>query len=136
MKSFHKKLLKFEFIRYVLVGGLATIIDWMVFYILVILLGLYYQFSLVISFSLGATTNYAFNKIFTFKCKSRKIISQFSLFSVIAVISLLLSMFLMFFLVDIILLEKMLSRILTTVIMLIINYSMNKYITFNKRLFK
>ena len=74
------RLLKFEFIRYTLVGGIATIMDWSIFYIFAIILGIYYQIALVISFVIVGITHYTLSKIFTFKCKSKKIIKQFSLF--------------------------------------------------------
>jgi putative flippase GtrA len=136
MEELIKKLTKIEFIRYFIVGVIATIVDWGSFYILALRINFYYQFSLILSFSLGATTNYILNKIFTFRCKSKQIIGQFSVFIIISIFSLLLSMAIMFILIDLILLHKMVSRIVTTFIMLGVNYYMHKFITFNKRFFR
>ena len=136
MKELIKKLTKIEFIRYFIVGVIATIVDWGSFYILALRINFYYQFSLILSFSLGATTNYTLNKIFTFRCKSKQIIGQFSVFIIISIISVFLSMIIMFILIDLILLHKMFSRIFTTFIMVGVNYYMHKSVTFNKRFFK
>ena len=130
------KLLELEFIRYVLVGGFATIIDWSLFYIFAIALEVYYQIALIISFSTAIMVHYIFNKIFTFRCKSKKIIKQFSLFLATAIISLFLSMLIMFFLIEVVLVGKMTSKILTTGILLIVNYVFHRDITFNKRFFE
>ncbi|MFA5856732.1 MAG: GtrA family protein [Candidatus Pacearchaeota archaeon] len=130
------KAIEYKFIRYVLVGGFITLIDWALFFILAKKLGLYYQFALVIGFSIASICHYSLSKLFTFRCKSNKIGTQFSVFVLIAIGSLLLNMLLMFFFIDIMTLEKMTSRVITTFIMLFVNYSMNSYITFNKKIFK
>ena len=64
-----------------------------------------------------------------------KILKQILLFYFIVVISLLYSMFFMFVFVDLLFLNKMLSRILTTFIILILNYFLHSRLTFNKRFF-
>lgn len=124
-----------QFAKFALVGGIATGIDWGLFYILALKLNLYYQLSLIISFSSSAIFNYSFNKIFTFKSKSKKIIKQFFTFFVLSIIALLLSMLLMFIFIEVVSLEKMFSRILTTAIILFFNYAVHRSITFNKRFF-
>ena len=130
------KLLKPEFIKYLLVGGFATILDWSLFYLFAITLNTHYQIAIVISFLIAGTTHYTLNKIFTFKCKSRKILKQYFLFISTAIVALFLSMLIMFVLVDVILIEKMTSKILTTGILLMVNYTIHKNITFNKRFFR
>ncbi len=130
------RVMKIKFIRYFTVGVLATIVDWSAFYICAILLNFYYQPSLVIAFSLGSLTNYILNKSFTFECTSEKILKQFSVFMIIATSTLLLSMLVMFILIDLLAVDKMISRVLTTFLMLVINYLLHKNLTFNKRFFK
>jgi putative flippase GtrA len=126
---------KFKFARHILTGGIATIIDWTMFYALAIIIGIYYQIALIISIATASITNYILSKTFTFKCKSKKIIPQFFLFSIIVIIYLLLSILLMTLFVESLNLHKMTSKILTTGIMLIINYNLHKHITFNKKFF-
>ena len=129
------KLFKYKLVRFSICGGLATLIDWTLFYFLAIKLMIYYQLSLIISFSLSAFVNYSINKLFTFRCRSKKIFRQILLFYFIVMISLLYSMFFMFVFVDLLLWDKMLSRIFTTFITLILNYIMHSNLTFNKKFF-
>jgi putative flippase GtrA len=133
--SLYKRLTNVEFIRYFIVGVVGTAVDWGIFYALALPLNVYYQLSLVASFSSGAVTNYILNKTFTFRCKSNKIFRQFSVFFSIATACLLLSIVFMFIFVDLMMLHKMVSRIITTFIILGIGYLMQKNITFNKRFF-
>jgi len=135
IKSIYKSLTKFEFIRYVLVGGTATLIDWILFYIFALKLTFHYQIALIISFSTATLTHYILSKKFTFKCQSKKILKQIFLFFMISIISLSISIFIMFIFIDLILISKMLSRVLTTGILLIVNYLIHKNITFNKKFF-
>jgi len=132
----YKKLIQVRFIRYFIAGIGATVVDWGTFYILAIVLGLYYQFSLIIAFTFGTAANYALNKIFTFRCQSPKVVAQFSVHIVVASISLLISSGWMFLFVDVLDIHKMTSRMTTSAIMLAINYFMVKSLTFNKRFFK
>jgi putative flippase GtrA len=136
VENYVKKIIGIEFVRYAIAGATGTLVDWGSFYTLVTIIQVHYQASLIVSFSLGAITNYILNKYFTFKDKSRQIVGQFSIFFTISIVSLIASMGIMFLFVDLILMHKVLSRIITTFIMLLANYIMHKYITFNKRIFK
>lgn len=150
MKSFHNSmnqlikklldkieiLLNLELIKFFIVGGLSTIIDWSTFYLIGIVFGIHYILSLLIAYTFGAITNYSLNKIFTFKNKSKKIALQFITFFSLALISLFISILIMFTFVEIFNLHEMVSRIITTFIVFIINFFMHKFITFNKKIFK
>ena len=142
IKFIKKVLLKFqdiinlEFIKFFIVGGISTLIDWLFFFLIGIYLNIHYQISLIISYTLGGITNYSLNRYYTFQNKSKKIALQFLTFFSLALVSLFLSMLVMFIFVDILNLHRMLSRILTTAIIFIFNYLMHKFITFNKNLFK
>lgn len=135
IKPIYKNLIKSEFIRYILVGGTATLIDWILFYIFALKLIFHYQIALIISFSTATIVHYILSKKFTFKCRSKKIIKQISLFFLISILSLSISIFIMFIFIDLVLIPKMISRILTTGILLIVNYLIHKNITFNKKFF-
>jgi len=130
-----KKLINIEFLRYVIAGGFATIVDWATYYCMAIVFSFHYQFALIVAFSMGSAANYAANKFFTFKCKSKKIVGQVSVHFTISICSLIMSMGIMYLLIDFSGGNKMTGRIITTIIMLALNYLMHKYITFNKRVF-
>jgi len=133
--GFLRRTLGSSFLKYFTVGVVGTSVDWTIFYMLAIILGFYYQFSLVFSFFMGAATNYLLNKLFTFRCRSRRIARQFAAFFSIALVCLLLSMALMYLFVDVSGAQKMPSRVLTTFLMLFVGYVLQKKITFNMRFF-
>lgn len=126
--------IQIKFLRYLLVGGVATLADWISFYLLAEVGGIHYQLSLLTSFSVGAIINYSFNKVFTFKCKSKKIFKQFLLYILVLVMYLVITIFVMFIFVNLFSLEKMTSRILTTITTVFIHYLLHKNITFNKKI--
>jgi len=125
-----------QFIRYIVAGAIATCIDWGFFYGLVNITHVRYPLALIISFTLGSLTNYVLNKLFTFHCPSKKIAGQAALHLSISAFSLSLSIGMMMFWVEFFKLDPMMGRIITTIIMLILNFIMHKYITFNKEFFK
>lgn len=126
-----KKLSKFAFI-----GGLATLLDWTIFYLLAIRAEVFYLVALIISFSTSAFFNFYLNKRFTFKNKSKKVIAQLSVFLVIASASLFLSILIMIIFVEYWQINKIVSRIITTSLVFFINYFVHKSLTFNPRIFK
>ena len=128
-------IFKHEFLRFLFVGGTSTIVDWGMFYLFAIILLVHHEISLVISSLSGFIVNFSMNKLFTFKCKSKKIIRQFSAYLLIAIIVLLISMLLLYLFVDILSFDKMLSRIFITLLMIPANYVIHKTFTFNKRFF-
>ena len=134
-KKLIKKLFEKEFIRFGFVGGVSTLVDWTIFFILAITINLNYQIAVVSSYLCGAIVNYTLNKLITFKSTSKKIAHQFGIFIGIATISLFASMGLMFTLIELATLDKMTSRIITTGIIFIANYFLHKHITFNKKWF-
>jgi putative flippase GtrA len=135
MKKLIKSTLKRDFVRFFIVGGISTIVDWIVFYLLAFLALSHYQLALVVGFSCGAITNYSLNKTYTFKSKTKKIASQFTIFILFATGALILSIGLMYLFIDLLIIHKMISRIITTGIIFVINYFVHKNITFNKKYF-
>jgi putative flippase GtrA len=124
-----------QFAIYVVMGGTATGADWLSFYSLNVLGGFSYLFAVVLSFSLGAMINYLLNKFITFKDQTPQIIAQIGVYSLICAIALLCSVLLMFVLIEWVKLWPMPARIVTTGIMLILNFLFHKFITYNQRFY-
>ena len=132
----YRYLLQNRFFKYFIVGGVATIVDWGAFWIALNLLILNYILSVAISFTLGSITNYIFNKIFTFQDKSKRITSQAATHLLISAVSLMTTMGMMRVLVGNLHFLSMPARIVTSIIMLAVNFFLHKNITFNRRIFK
>lgn len=121
--------------RYLLVGGLSTLVDWGVYYLLAIAVGWHYLTSLLVAQVLAAAVHYSLNKVFTFRCTSRQILRQIGAHALVSVAYLLVSMGLMYVLVDMLGLDKMLSRVATTGVMILASYFLHRAVTFNERFF-
>lgn len=118
---------------YIFVGLLATLVDWTTFAVSVKFL--HYQVALLLALGAGSLTHYSSNKIYTFKCHSRKYGSQLSLYFLLVGFTILISMGIMGGLIKFLGINKISARILTTGLMLFPNYLLHKYITFSKRIF-
>jgi putative flippase GtrA len=125
-----KRLFKNKFFRYVIIGGSATLIDWIVFYLLITKFNIYYQISLFLSFILATSFHFIFSKIFVFESKSKKVLLEICKFLSVAIFSLFMSSIFMYIFVEVIIIEKMISKIITSGLLLFINYNLNKRITF------
>ncbi len=130
-----RKVERIEVFRYAVAGAIATAAEWGTFYLLAVAADVYYQFGVAISLVTGAATNYLVNKTYTFKNKSREIVSQFTLHLGVSAFSWSVHMGVMFVLVDLISVDKMLSKVVATAIMLLPNYVMYKYTVFNPQFF-
>lgn len=124
-----------EFLPYFFIGTIATIIDWGLFWISVNSLNLHYEIALILAYVTAGLFHFVANKIITFKCQSKQIGSQYSVYVLVTTSTLLLSMAIIAILVNLLLLDKMLARILTTLLMLIPNFLLHKHITFSKKIF-
>ena len=125
-----------QFSRYLVSGGVATATDWCVFWLLATRLQLNYQGSLVLAFTAGALVNYTITKLFVFRCTSRQVPRQLTVYFTVTLATLLLSMLCMYVCVQLLAWPKLPSRMLTTGAMLPVNFLLHKLITFNRALFR
>ena len=125
-----------EFGVYFVVGGIATLIDWSVYALCLRVLGDHrYLMAVMISIGLAGLFHYLANKHLTFQCRSRSIGTQIPVYMGVAVLGLGMSMGILRLLVGNAGLPPMAGRICTTMLMLVPNYLMHKYLTFNKKIF-
>ena len=124
-----------QFAVYTVMGGTATAVDWLSFYFLNIMGGFSYLFAVILSFSLGALINYLLNKFITFKDQTRQIIAQIGVYGFICALSLLGSIILMYVLVEWVRLWSMVARMVTSGIMLVLNFLVHKFITYNQQIY-
>lgn len=124
-----------EFMVYLIIGAIATVIDWSLFTVAVSYFDIYYQISLCISVGTATMFHYMANKLVTFKCSSKKIASQVSVYGMVSMMSLFGTMAVMCVLVNDLMLTKIMSRIATTGLMVLPNYLLHKYVSFNKKIF-
>ena len=129
----YKKNIIKEFFKFAIVGGIGTIINISILYLLTEKVGIYYMFSAIISFIIAMTSNFILNKVWTFKenikLKAGKKYLQFGLVSIIA---LFVNLIFLYLFTEILGIYYIFSQILAIGIALIINFLGNKLWTFSK----
>ena len=136
MKLLNKANIK-QFISYFFVGGVAAIVEWVMFFIFANVLQINYFVSTVIAFIFSTTANWILGRITTFKdnntYKDKKAKEAFLVF-VVSAIGLLFNLILMYLFVTVMgfdsSLGKTLSKIAATGIVFIWNFLIRKLVTY------
>lgn len=136
MKLLNKANLK-QFISYFFVGGVAAIVEWVMFFIFANVLQINYFVSTVIAFIFSTTANWILGRITTFKdnntYKDKKAKEAFLVF-IVSAIGLLFNLILMYLFVTVMgfdsSLGKTLSKIAATGIVFIWNFLIRKLVIY------
>ena len=136
MKLLNKANIK-QFISYFFVGGVAAIVEWVMFFIFANVLQINYFVSTVIAFIFSTTDNWILGRITTFKdnntYKDKKAKEAFLVF-VVSAIGLLFNLILMYLFVTVMgfdsSLGKTLSKIAATGIVFIWNFLIRKLVIY------
>lgn len=122
---------RIQFLRYIFVGGAATIVDMGSLYILTSIMGLNYLISAAIAFILGVATNYLLCIAWIFESTGR-VKKEIILFVVIGVGGLILNEVIIWLLVEEAKLYYMLAKTVAVVIVLVWNFGMRKKYVFTQ----
>lgn len=122
-----------QFFRYAFVGGIATIVDWLVQYF-VTLRGVHYLLSAVLAFVVGLICNFSLSKLFVFKGQTAKVgfIAELLSYGTIGLVGLVLTMILMYIITDILGIYFMIGKIVATFIVLFWNYISRKILLYER----
>ena len=116
-----------QIFKFIIVGGIATIIDWIIYYLLYNFLNINPLLSNIMSFTVSVIYNYLASVKWVFNINKdknkRKTFMEFILFSIIG---LLISEVLLFIMINKININKMLSKIISTMIVMIFNFITRK----------
>ena len=133
MKDFQlQRSLTSSFVFFLICGGISTLFDWGSFYLANYIIKLHYLMAVSLSFSIGSIFNFFSNKYLTFKNYYNKITLQMGVFYVGVITALFLTWVQMFIFINYIHLSPMVSRMVTTFIILIYNFIYHSFITFGK----
>lgn len=128
-----KKLVldKKQFILYSIIGFSGAFIDFVVFIVLIKVFSLNAIIANAISISLGITNNFILNSIFNFKVKD-KLKQRFIKFYLIGLFGFFISSLIIYILKEVLGVDPIISKLCSIVIVVILQYSLNKRITFKK----
>ncbi len=127
-----------EFINYVIVGGLTTLVSMVIFYgsTWTFLDGndaLELQIANVISWTGAVIFSYFANRIFVFESKEKNILKEFFAFISSRLLTLLLDMGTMFVLSTLLQVNYNISKIIAMVLVTVGNYVISKVFVFKKK---
>ena len=127
-----------EFINYVIVGGLTTLVSMVIFYgsTWTFLDGndaLELQIANVISWTGAVIFSYFANRIFVFESKEKNILKEFFAFISSRLLTLLLDMGTMFVLSTLLQVNYNISKIIAMVLVTVGNYVISKVFVFRKK---
>lgn len=121
-----------QFFRYVFVGGIATVVDWGILFLLTDFARIHHLISAVIAFTGGLITNFFLSRLLVFKANEARVNAamEFLSYTLIGIIGLGITELILFLLTDCGQLHYMLSKVIATVIVLAWNYIARKLIVY------
>ena len=127
-----------EFIRYIIIGGLTTLVSLGVYYLLVYTIlnpdiPFELQLTNIISWIVSVTFAYFTNRSFVFKSRDKSNFKEVLEFYLSRVSTLVLEMILMYLLVTVLHFNDKIIKIIAQVIVILANYILSKFIVFKKR---
>lgn len=129
------KLVDREFDRvfkFVCVGILNTLLNWIIF-IFLNDKGVYYIISNIIAYTIATVHSYLWNYMWVFKYKGSNQKETASKFVILNLMGLSINTLIMFILVDKINISKIVAIIITTAIVMVFNYILNKIWVFRRK---
>lgn len=113
-------------------GALAFIIDFLLLYILTDWFGIHYLLSNLISYSVGLVIVFILNIKWVFGYrKYGKVSIELSIFSLIAIVGLLLSELLIWLMVELLLIDYLYAKVASAGFIFIFNYFLRKILLFS-----
>jgi dolichol-phosphate mannosyltransferase len=129
----YKKNVIKELVKFGVVGGIGTLVNIAILYLLTEKIGVYYLISAIFSFIIAMSSNFILNKVWTFKENIKLGIGKKYLqFGLVSISALLINLFFLYIFTEIFGIYYIISQILAIGIALIINFFGNKIWTFSK----
>lgn len=127
-----------EIIKYLIFGVLTTIVNLLTYYLLVTTIlnpniEIELQIANIISWITSVTFAYITNKSYVFNSKAKKIWKEFFKFYTSRIATLILDMTIMYIFVSKLNLNDKIIKIITAIIIIILNYIISKFLVFKKK---
>lgn len=116
-----------QIFKFIIVGGIATIIDWIIYFLLYNYLGFEPLVANIISYLLATIYNYFGSVKYVFKVNDKKFKKTFTIFLILSLVGLGLSELLIYLMINIMLMNKMISKIIATMLVMVFSFVTRKY---------
>lgn len=135
-KKYSRKSLVGQFLRYLITGGAAFVIDFCLYVLCLYVFEFHYLIANLIGLIAGLSLNYAMSVCWVFTACTRTFennkITEFILFATVGIIGVGINELLMFFMVDFFDCNKLLSKMIAAIIVLMWNFIARKLMLFKK----
>lgn len=134
---FPRKSLLGQFLRYLVTGGLAFVVDFGLFALCLYVFGWHYLLANLVGLVAGLVLNYAMSIVWVFTaCKrtlKKRKVAEFSLFAVVGIAGVGLNQLLMYLMVDGVGVNEMVSKMVAAAMVLMWNFGARKLLLFKKK---
>ena len=120
-----------KFIRFVIVGFSGLIVDFGITYFTKEKLKVQKYLANAIGFSTAATTNYFFNRIWTFQSTNPEILFEYGSFLLVSLVGLFLNTLILYLIVSRLKINFYISKAFAMMVVTLWNFSANAFITFS-----
>lgn len=131
--DFIKKVLSVKFIKFAIIGVMNTLIDVAVYTVLAGALHVNVYVSQVAGYTCGGLNSYIFNRSWTFKTEEGFFSRELIKFIVVTLAMLGLSLGILYVFYDMMHLNYFIAKIITTVLVLVVNFVVNNLWVFKKK---
>ncbi len=121
-----------QFVRYVLVGGLAFLVDFGLYALLERVLEVHYQSAAVVGFMAGVATNYLLSIFWVFNKRSAASVwMEFVVFLIVGIVGMALNAAMLWALIDQATLDSLAAKVVAAGVVLVWNFSARKILLFS-----
>lgn len=120
-----------EFLLYLIVGGIATVTEWVLFFVLDIVL-VHYTLATVIAYILSTFVNWLTGRILVFKQTPQPILKEILEIYIASIVGLLMNLVIMWLAVDLLAFNEMISKMAATAIVFFYNFLVRKLLIYKK----
>lgn len=132
IKHFIKNKLARQFVKFCIVGGFNTVLDYSIYLFLSRVIGIYYLYANIASVLIAMTSSFILNKYWTFRNNDKQIRRQYLKFIMVNVVYFILNNLIVFVLVNYWQTFDLLAKAVAVFICLFWNFFANRYWTFKK----
>ena len=127
VKTLYKKF--HHLVLYGIIGSFSSGLDFLIYTLLVQLVGLQYLVANCISVVAGISTSFYLNRNYNFKVKDHTK-RRFSIFLTVGLCGLVMSNLILYLCIDNLGMDKLISKLLSIVLVVFFQFLVNKYLTF------
>lgn len=121
-----------EFLLYFVVGGIATVTEWVLFFVMD-KCHIHYTIATAVAYILSTFVNWLAGRLLVFKENHGSFIKEILSIYVASIVGLLLNLIIMWLAIDMIHMNEMFSKILATAIVFFYNFFVRKLLIYKKR---